>query len=1034
MAEPERKGEIGLGRVDGRCCAGRLWSWGVGGALLLAVLYVAVLLMVTDSRELDAFDNVAGLGLSLLASVALFSCAWHARRIPGQAAGAWVLLGLGYTAYAMGEALTALGGGYGLGALSYVMDLFYFAYYPLFFLGVLGLPKAPLTGSERLKVTGDITVVVLAAGIFLWTLAVGPALAQGGKDPLMTVNAVAFPLGDLALLWAVLSLMIGRQDRSAAGVYRLLAASALLLILTDITLSLRILDLVAWSGKWLGFGWFLGHLLSALAALKWLGSPKLEARDRDTPGPKARPSGGSFYLAYACLAAVLVVLMAGQPEAFSLVTTSAIVALLLLVLLRQIAGVKENAKLYTNLCRAHDSLEGRVRERTAELAKANEDLLVEVGERKKAEGRLQRQLKELVVLSAVAGMAGEAPDEDTLLSRVTEIIRDQLYPDNCGVLLLDQEAGVLRHAGSYHRHSDEVRVDDVPADRGVVGRVATTGKPLLVPNVTEDPDYIPMDPTMRSEMAVPLKAGNRILGVLDAESGTPNAFSEEDERILTLLASQVAAALERIRGAVAMRESEERFRCLSDAAFEGIGISEGERLIDVNTRLGEILGYESQEMVGRDIKEFVAPRPEPRIPDSPRRRRGDVREHRAIRKDGTEIVVETRGRDMPYHGRTVTVTAVRDITDWRRAEDRILLQVRRLAALRDIDAAINSRLDLKVTMQMFLEQVAAQLGVEAAAVLLLNEAGGGWETISSVGLPAHVLPVVRPLQDSWASRASQERKVMAVSDAPSTGQDRRDDLPLPPQVAACGFRSYFVAPLVVKEQAVGVLEVFARSPLQADREWMSFLETLAGQAAMAIDNRRLFESIRRSNSDLGEAYDTTLEGWSRALELRDRETQGHTLRVAEITMMLARAAGITEDDLLHVRRGALLHDIGKMGIPDGILLKPGPLDEEEWAVMRKHTTYAHELLSPVQFLKPALDIPYCHHERWDGTGYPRGLKGEAIPLSARVFAVVDSWDALSHDRPYRPAWSSAQVRDYLREKSGSHFEPRLVDLFLAMDE
>jgi PAS domain S-box-containing protein/putative nucleotidyltransferase with HDIG domain len=726
--------------------------------------------------------------------------------------------------------------------------------------------------------------------------------------------------------------------------------------------------------------------------------------------------------------------MAGQSEAFSLVTTSAIVALLLLVLLRQIAGVRENARLYTNLGRAHDGLEGCVRERTAELAKANEDLLVEVGERKKAEKRLQRQLKEFVVLSAVAGMAGEAPDEDTLLSRVTEIMRDQLYPDNCGVLLLDPVPGVLRHAGSYHRHSDIVKVEDVPTDRGIVGRVVRTGQPVLVPDVSQDPDYIPMDPTMRSEMAVPLKAGDRILGVLDAESGSPNAFSEEDERILTLLASQVAAALERLRGTVAMRESEERFRCLSDAAFEGIGISEGGLLIDVNARLGEILGYEAQEIVGRDINGLVAPRQEPRIPDSPRRRRGDAQEHGAIKKDGTWIAVETRGRDMPYHGRTVTVTAVRDITDWRRAEDRILLQLRRLAALRDIDAAINSRLDLKVTMGMFLEQVVAQLGVDAADVLLLNQQGGGLEMISSIGLPAQVLPVVHPLQESWAASAGQAQKVMAVLNASPGGQDRHDEWPLPPRVAACGFKSCYVAPLAVKGQAVGVLEVFALSPLKADREWMNFLETLAGQAAMAVDNRRLFESIRQSNSDLGEAYDTTLEGWSRALELRDRETQGHTLRVAEIALLLARAAGIPEDDLIHVRRGALLHDIGKMGIPDGILHKPGPLDEEEWAVMRRHTTYAHELLSPVEFLKPALDIPYCHHERWDGTGYPRGLKGEAIPLSARVFAVVDSWDALSHDRPYRPAWPSARVRDYLREKSGRHFEPRLVDLFLAMEK
>jgi len=293
VAKPERTEEIGLAASDGRCAAGRLWPWSVGGSFLLVVTYIAVLFLVTDSRGLSVFDNVSGLALSLLAALTLLACARHARKIPGQAAGAWLLLGLGYTAFAAGEALTALGGGYGLGALSYVMDLFYFAYYPLFFLGVLGLPRAPLTGSERLRVTGDITVVVLAAGIFLWALVVGPALAQSGKDPLMTLNAVAFPLGDLALLWAVLSLMIGRHDRSSAGVYRLLAASALLLILTDITLSLRILDLVAWSGRWMGFGWFLSHLLAALAGLRWLGSPELEARDSEAPGSKARPSGHS---------------------------------------------------------------------------------------------------------------------------------------------------------------------------------------------------------------------------------------------------------------------------------------------------------------------------------------------------------------------------------------------------------------------------------------------------------------------------------------------------------------------------------------------------------------------------------------------------------------------------------------------------------------------------------------------------------------------------------------------------------------------
>ncbi|MBN2224274.1 MAG: response regulator [Deltaproteobacteria bacterium] len=192
------------------------------------------------------------------------------------------------------------------------------------------------------------------------------------------------------------------------------------------------------------------------------------------------------------------------------------------------------------------------------------------------------------------------------------------------------------------------------------------------------------------------------------------------------------------------------------------------------------------------------------------------------------------------------------------------------------------------------------------------------------------------------------------------------------------------------------------------------------------------ENLKRAHVDLQEAYNATLEGWARALELRDAETQGHCLRVTDQTMSLARAMGISDDNLDHVHRGALLHDIGKMGIPDAILLKPGPLTEEEWVVMKKHPEYAYRLLSPIEYLRSALDIPYCHHEKWDGTGYPRGLKEEGIPLAARVFAVVDVFDALSTDRPYRPAFSTDWTIVYLREKAGSHFDPAVVEAFLTI--
>jgi putative two-component system response regulator len=196
--------------------------------------------------------------------------------------------------------------------------------------------------------------------------------------------------------------------------------------------------------------------------------------------------------------------------------------------------------------------------------------------------------------------------------------------------------------------------------------------------------------------------------------------------------------------------------------------------------------------------------------------------------------------------------------------------------------------------------------------------------------------------------------------------------------------------------------------------------------------RTLLDERQQAAEELTKAYDATLEGWSRALDLRDHETEGHSRRVTEMTVRLASDLGITGTDLEHIRRGALLHDIGKMGVPDAILLKPGPLNDAEWAVMRRHPAMAYELLAPISYLHNSLDIPWCHHEKWDGSGYPRGLAGESIPLAARIFAVIDVWDALSNDRPYRRAWPPEKVYQHLASLAGSHFDPAVAAAFLRM--
>jgi HD-GYP domain-containing protein (c-di-GMP phosphodiesterase class II) len=255
-----------------------------------------------------------------------------------------------------------------------------------------------------------------------------------------------------------------------------------------------------------------------------------------------------------------------------------------------------------------------------------------------------------------------------------------------------------------------------------------------------------------------------------------------------------------------------------------------------------------------------------------------------------------------------------------------------------------------------------------------------------------------------------------------------------PYTAGEGFRSYFGVPLISKGQIKGVMEIFNRQATRPDLDWLGFLQTLAGQAAIAIDNVQLFRNLQRSNQELILAYDTTLAGWGRALELRDKETQGHTDRVVELTLELARRMGVGGEELTHIMRGTLLHDIGKMGIPDNILHKPGPLSKEEWKIMRQHPQYAYDLMNPIPFLRQALDIPYSHHERWDGSGYPRGLNGEDIPLAARIFAVVDIWDALLYARVYRDAWPEEKVIEYLKNTAGIELDPVIVGKFLELIE
>ncbi|MEW6594109.1 MAG: HD domain-containing phosphohydrolase [Thermodesulfobacteriota bacterium] len=370
-----------------------------------------------------------------------------------------------------------------------------------------------------------------------------------------------------------------------------------------------------------------------------------------------------------------------------------------------------------------------------------------------------------------------------------------------------------------------------------------------------------------------------------------------------------------------------------------------------------------------------------------------------------------------------------EITARLAAESQARRRMQHLTTLHAIDLVITSNLDLRLTMRLFLEQIVPQLGVDAGAVLLLNpytqilEYGAGWGF--NTGIIEH--SELR-LGEGAAGQAAQERRMVILSpiDQPDSPFVRRE------LVTDERFVFYCAVPLVGKGQVKGVLELFMRREFVPEEEWKEFLDALSVQAAIAIDNATLFRGLQDSNAELILAYDTTIEGWSHALELRDKETEGHTQRATATTVRVARDMGLKEEQLVHVRRGALLHDIGKMAVPDTILMKDGPLTPEEQEVMRRHPRYAFELLAPIAYLRPAIDIPYCHHEWWDGSGYPRGLKGEQIPLPARIFAIADTWDALVSARRYHPAWSADEAAAHIRSLAGSQFDPALVGRFLEI--
>ncbi len=688
----------------------------------------------------------------------------------------------------------------------------------------------------------------------------------------------------------------------------------------------------------------------------------------------------------------------------------------------------------------------------------------------------QKRRQEAETLRQAATAISSTLDLNHVMKDILKALQQVIHYDNASVFL--HEGDWLRLAVCQGFPNFENLVNQkFPANDELFEQIQETRRPIIITDAQKDPRFKNWGGSLQIHgwMAVPLITRGKVIGYISLDNYEPGAYNEANTETAMAFANQAAAGIENAR---LYDETQRRLKELeiinrisaslrmTQSVDEMLPILLNETLELINTPHGSIWLYDhytdmlmQRVASGAEAKlKHTSIRPSEGIVGHTFRTekkytsyelKNDLLLFEGNRDSVTGglggicipiqstagpvgvlmLSIET-GRQIKEELNLLTILAEITGNSIHRAQlyDQSQRQVRRLTSLRDIDAAIASSFDLRLTLNILMDQTLSHLNVDAVDIGLYHPDLQILTYLTGVGfnVPSPTRPQVR-LGEGLAGQVLIKQETYHVTDMQKAA-GTKDELLIKREK----FVTYIGVPLIVKGQIKGIFEVFHRSPLSTTPDWMEFLHTLAGQAAIAIDSSQLFENLQRSNQELIQAYDTTLEGWARALELRDRETEGHTRRVTELTLRLARYMKIGENEMVNIHRGVLLHDIGKMGVPDHILKKTGKLTDDEWGEMRQHPIYAYNLLSPILFLRGVLDIPYCHHEHWDGSGYPRGLKGEQIPLAARIFSVVDIWDALLSDRPYRKAWPRKAVIDYLQEVAGKILDPKIVPIFLTM--
>ncbi|HID83957.1 MAG TPA: HD domain-containing protein [Anaerolineales bacterium] len=698
--------------------------------------------------------------------------------------------------------------------------------------------------------------------------------------------------------------------------------------------------------------------------------------------------------------------------------------------------------------------------------------------------RVRRYLRAYQALVDWLPAAVQAEDKKALVEAAADAIARHLFPGfpahHVGILLYNPQRGALEVVA--HRGKHPPSQDFLPVDEGIMGRAWHTGQPQRVADVHRDPDYFPVHPDTRAELDVPIPGAEGLLGVIGVESPRRRAFDAQDEFFLSTLARFLGLALEHLttREALArrlaMRERLSRFYA---------ALRKAQRLEEIATRFGQEVLALSQAVAGAVFLAaegeggqtaralFFAPAsqgPPPAIPPSawedlptglwslspgetlPETVQALGPAWQRVRMLWVEPLPLSHGlalfgweqpqqlplwvwEILPLVGQAVDGALVREAL-----VRRLRSQVRHLRNLRAVDQAMTSRwLGLgrarDQVLRVLLRRLRHAFHLPGAAIWGASLEGDAAEQFVCLAFDGRVPEAVRSVAISRARLVSMQASE-AFSPFVIYDIDEQADL-LPASLYQAlrdsGLRAFAAFRLMAHGRLMGQLEIFHTQPFPKRREWWTNLSAYAYQAAIVLEQTATWRALERTNRELKAALDGALHAWARTVGLRSQATRGHSKRVAALTVSLGRTLGFKGEDLAALRWGALLHDLGKVGVPDAVLFKPGPLTEEEFALVRQHSVWGDEIVGEIPHISPIVrHMVRYHHERWDGSGYPDGLRGEDIPLEARVLAVVDVWDALTSDRPYRPAYPHYAALIYLRENAGVLFDPRVVRQFLRL--